>query len=466
MSELRRTTKAPPVRHVHLGLGNFFRAHQAWYTTNAPDAAEWGIAAFTGRSTPRSDALAAALAAQDGLYTLVTRAADGDRFDVVRSLARIHLVDEHHAWLGYFADPQVQIITTTVTEAGYMRGKDGGLDTARLEVAADIATLQGDLTAPVVTAPAKLLAGFAARRAAGAGPLTMVPCDNLPGNGPAVSRVIGDLAKLVDPTLVEWIAANVFYVTTMVDRITPEPTAEDIAAAGVATGVDDHAAVVTEPFSEWVISGEFAGDRPRWEDSGATFTPDVEPFEDRKLWMLNGAHSMLAYAGSIRGHVTVADTMTDPTCLEWLDEWWEASSRHLSLPATTNDAYRVALIERFANPRLLHRLDQIAWDGSQKLPIRVLPTVRAERDAGRLPAGVLRTLAAWVLHLRGVGAKLTDARSAEFVPLATGDLPDAVRGVLKALAPDLAGDAELVTALIAQAELLEATQLSTTQQNA
>ena len=451
MSELRRTVAAPPVRHVHLGLGNFFRAHQAWYSTNAPDAAEWGIAAFTGRSTPRSDALAAALAAQDGLYTLVTRAADGDRFDVVRSLARIHLVDDHAAWLGYLADPEVQVITTTVTEAGYVRRPDGSLDVDRPEVADDIATLRADLTAAVVTAPAKLLAGFAARRAAGVGPLTMVPCDNLPGNGPAVAHVIGDLAALVDPTLVDWIAANVFYVTTMVDRITPEPTPADIAAAGVATGAEDHAAVVTEPFSEWVISGTFGAGRPRWEDSGATFTPDVEPFEDRKLWMLNGAHSMLAYAGSIRGHVTVAETMSDRTCLAWLDEWWEASSRHLSLPAATNEAYRVALIERFANPRLLHRLDQIARDGSLKLPIRVLPTIRAELAAGRLTVGALRPVAAWVLHLRGVGAKLTDARAAEYVPLAMGPLPDAVRAVLKSLAPDLAERDEVLEALITEA---------------
>ena len=455
MSELSRPAGAPRVRHVHLGLGNFFRAHHAWYTTHAPDAAEWGIAAFTGRRAERSDALAAALAAQGGLYTLVTRAADGDRFEVVSSLARIHLVDDHAAWLGYFVDPQVKVVTTTVTEAGYVRGADGGLDADRPEVRADVASLRADLTAPVITAPAKLVAGFAARRQAGVGPLTMVPCDNLPGNGAAVARVVGDLAELVDLELAGWIAGNVSYVTTMVDRITPEPTAEDIAGAEAATGVHDRAAVVTEPFSEWVISGEFAAGRPRWEDAGATFTADVAPFEDSKLWMLNGAHSMLAYAGSIRGHVTVADTMRDETCRAWLEEWWDAASRHLTLPAADNDAYRAALIERFANPRLLHRLDQIAWDGSQKLPIRVLPTLRREVAAGRLPAGVVRPVAAWVCHLRGVGAKVTDARAAEFLPLAAGPLPEAVRRVLTALDPELAADDGVVAAVLAQARELE-----------
>lgn len=458
MKELARSAGAPPVRLVHLGLGNFFRAHQGWYTCNAPDAAEWGIAAFTGRSSERSRARVAALKAQNGLYTVITRAADGDRFEVVDSLTGIHLASEHAAWLGYLADPQVQIVTSTVTEAGYVRGPGGGVDVDRPEVQADLIALRDDLTALVSTAPARLVAGFAARRkAAGrqAAPITVVPCDNLPGNGAAVAAVVSDLATLVDPELARWIAGNVSYATTMVDRITPEPTAEDLASAQASTGVHDRAAIVTEPFSEWVISGDFAAGRPQWEDAGATFTSDVAPFEDRKLWMLNGAHSMLAYAGSIRGHVTVADAMGDPTCLGWLDQWWDASSRHLSLPAADNAAYRAALVERFANPRLAHRLDQIAWDGSQKLPIRVLPTIRREWAAGRLPVGVIRPVAAWVCHLRGSGAKVTDARAGEFLPLASGPLPGAVALVLKALDPELAADEAVVSAVLAQARELE-----------
>jgi fructuronate reductase len=445
---------APPIRHVHLGLGNFFRAHQAWYSNYAGDGADWGIAAFTGRGSERSKAVVAALNAQDGLYTLVTRASDGDRFEVVNSVARVHTAHEHTSWLDYFADPLVQVVTTTVTEAGYVRGDDGGLDADQPEIQAELAALRGDLTAPVLTAPARLVAGFAARRQAGAGPLTMVPCDNLPGNGAAVASVIGDFAALVDPTLADWIVGNVAFVTTMVDRITPVPTPEDIANAEAETGTRDRAAVVTEPFTEWVISGDFAAGRPRWEDAGATFTADVAPFEQRKLWLLNGAHSMLAYAGSIRGHVTVADAMRDETCVAWLEEWWEAASKHLTLPAADNAAYRVALTERFANPRMFHRLDQIAWDGSQKLPIRVLPTLRMERAAGRLPSGVTRPVAAWVCHLRGRGAKVTDAQAAEFRRLASGPLPEAVRRVLKALAPDLAADDAVVAAVLAQAREL------------
>jgi len=450
VNELRRSVPPPSVRQVHLGLGNFFRAHQAWYSAHTSDAAEWGIAAFTGRGTERSNAVASALTAQDGLYTLVTRASDGDRFETVSSIVGVHTADEHAAWLGYFTDPLVQVVTTTVTEAGYLRGTDGGLDADRPEIRAELAALRDDPRTPVRTAPARLVAGFAARRQSAGGPLTVMPCDNLPGNGAAVARVLDEVAELVDPGLVGWIAQNVAYVTTMVDRITPVPTAEDIANAEAETGVQDRAAVVTEPFSEWVISGEFAAGRPRWEDAGATFTTDVAPFEERKIWLLNGAHSMLAYGGSIRGHVTVADAMRDQTCLSWLDQWWDVASRHLSLPAADNAAYRAALTERFANPRMRHRLDQIAWDGSQKLPIRVLPIIRRERAAGRLPAGATRPVAAWVCHLRGRGAKITDAREAELVPLASGPLPEAVHLVVRALDPELAADATVVAAVLAQ----------------
>ncbi|MGV8978661.1 MAG: mannitol dehydrogenase family protein [Cellulomonas sp.] len=447
MTELSRAVAAPPVRHVHLGLGNFFRAHQAWYTDHAGDAADWGIAAFTGRSPD----LATALAAQDGLYTLVTRAADGDLFELVRSVSQPHSAGDQAALLGYLADPEVQIVTTTVTEAGYVRRVDGGLDVDRSEIVTDVATLRGDPTALVRTAPAKLVAGLAARRRAGIGGLTIVPCDNLPENGQAVARVVTELAELVEPGLATWIADNVGFVTTMVDRITPEPTAEDLATVETQTGARDRAPVVTEPFTEWVLNGEFVAGRPRWEDAGATFTDDIVPFEERKLWLLNGAHSMLAYAGSLRGHVTVADAMRDATCRAWLDEWWDAASPHLTLPPADVAAYRAALTERFANPRMQHRLDQIAFDGSQKLPIRTLPTLRRELAAGRIPPGATRPVAAWVCHLRGQGAAVTDARAAEILPLATGPLPEAVRRVLRALDPELAGNEALVTAVLAQA---------------
>jgi fructuronate reductase len=441
---------AAPVRLVHLGLGNFYRAHQAWYTDRAPDAGDWGYAAFTGRRAELADALNA----QEGLYTLVTRAADGDRFEVLSSISRAHAGGDHEAWLGYLASPDVRAVTITVTEAGYVRGPDGGLDRDRDQVKADVEALRKDLGAVVRTAPARLVAGCAARRQGDGGPLTIVSCDNLPGNGAVVARVVRDLAELVDPGLAGWIDGSVACATTMVDRITPRTTPEDVRTVAEATGLHDSSPVGTEPFSEWVLSGRFPGGRPRWEDAGATFTDDIEPYEHRKLWLLNGGHSLLAYAGSILGHQTVAEAVADQTCRGWLEEWWSEASRYLGLPEADIAAYRAALLDRFANPRMHHRLAQIAADGSQKLPIRILPTLRQERAAGRLPAGVTRVLAAWVCHLRGAGAPVSDARADQVVPLADGPLPQAVPRVLGALDPALADDGELVAAVMADAERL------------
>jgi fructuronate reductase len=441
---------AAPVRLVHLGLGNFFRAHQAWYTEHAPDAAQWGIAAFAGRGSR----LAQALAAQDGLYTLVTRAAAGDRFDVIGSISRAHAADDHEAWLGYLASPQVRAVTVTVTEAGYLRGADGGLDRTRDEVQADVATLRRDPTARVLTAPARLFAGLVARRRADAGPLTLIPCDNLPDNGPVAAGVVADLADMVDPGLVDWSDGSLSTVTTMVDRITPRTAPEDINAVSEGMGLRDDAPVVTEPFREWVLSGAFLGGRPRWEDAGATFTDDITPFEHRKLWLLNGGHSLLAYAGAARGHDTVADAVADEVVRGWLEQWWTEASRHLSQREDELAAYRAALLDRFANPRIRYLLAQIATDGSQKLPVRILPTLRRERAAGRTPAGATLVLGAWVAHLRGAGTPVVDVRAGEIVPLAGGSLPDAVRRVLTYLDPTLGADPDVISAVLEAAERL------------
>jgi fructuronate reductase len=447
--------RAAPVRLVHLGLGNFFRAHQAWYTDQAADADHWGIAAFSGRRAQLADALTA----QDGLYTLITRAIDGDRFDVVSSLTRAHTGTEHESWLSYLGSREVRVVTVTVTEAGYVRGADGGLDRDRPEVRADVVALRRDLTAAVRTTPARLVAGLATRRRADAGPVTLVPCDNLPDNGAVVARVVRDLAEMVDSQLAGWITQSVSFVTTVVDRITPRTTSDDERSVLAATGVRDRCPVGTEPFHDWVLSGAFSGGRPRWDDAGAVLADDIVPYEERKLWLLNGAHSLLAYAGSARGHQTVADAVTDPTCRAWMEEWWTEASRYLELPAADIDAYRAALLDRFINPRMHHRLDQIAADGSQKLPVRILPVLRKERAAGQIPQGAARVLAAWVCHLRGLGVPVDDVRAPEMVGLADGPLPEAVRRILDALDPGISGDDELVKVVLFGAEECGAVQV-------
>jgi fructuronate reductase len=443
VTALHRTTPAPPVRAVHLGLGAFFRAHQAWYSERAVDRAEWGIAAFTGR---RPD-LADALRRQDGLYTLVTRGAERDAFTVIGSLAQTMPGGDHEAWLDAVASPDVRVLTTTVTEAGYLRRSSGGLDIDSPLVVRDLAALREDLRAPVATAPARILAGLIARRAADAGPLTLVPCDNLPDNGPALAAVLRDLAEALDPGLLDWLAETVATATTMVDRITPRPTDADRAAVLAGTGLDDASPVVTEPFSEWVIAGAFPGGRPAWESAGAVMTDDVTPYEQRKLWLLNGGHSLLAYVGSLRGHATVDDAVGDDRCRALLEQWWALCAPHLAVSRTDAEAYCAALLERFANPRIRYALAQIASDGSQKLPVRLLPVLRMERSADRLPDVAVTVLAAWLLHLRGTGVPVRDVRGDELQALAEQPPADAVPAVLAALGPDLADDAELVAAV-------------------
>ena len=212
--------------------------------------------------------------------------------------------------------------------------------------------------------------------------MAVVSCDNLTDNGAVTATVVKTFAAALDPGLVDWIDENVSFVTTMVDRITPASSPDDAQAAADLTGHSDAAPVVTEPFSEWVLSGDFPGGRPAWDARGARFVDDIGPFEERKLWLLNGGHSLLAYAGSARGHDTIAQAVNDPICRDWMLQWWSEASAHLTLPASDVAAYRDALVDRFANPRIRHLLAQIASDGSLKLPVRILPVVRRGASGG------------------------------------------------------------------------------------
>ena len=488
----------PPrtVRAVHLGLGAFHRSHQAWYTEHAADAEPWGIAAFTGRSPGTADQLRA----QDGLYTLVERGPERDGIEVVTSISAAHDGDDAEAWAEYFASQQVALVTLTVTEAGYHLDGAGHLDLRHPEIAADIERLRGrgagtdtgrgarpdpeagrrarsDLEAgrrarsdpeaapralalsasPVRTMPGRLVAGLAARRRSEGGPITIVPCDNLMGNGDATRTVVLEMCQAVDDALADWILASVSFASTVVDRITPAPTADDRVSAERATGHEDRCAVVAEPFSEWVLSGDFPAGRPAWESAGARFVGDVGPFALRKLCLLNGGHSLLAYAGSALGHTTVASAISDPRCRAWLAGWWDDVTPLLGLPGDEVASYRTALLERWSNRRIGHTLNLIARDGSQKLVQRVVPVVHRCRDAGEpAPPGAGRILGAWLAHLRGSGAEISDPRAAELVPLAHGALRPAARAVLDALDPGLGSDAAFVRQVAAACREIEA----------
>ena len=399
---LRRTGDAPRVRMAHLGLGAFHRSHQAWWTGAVGRTDPWGIAAFTGRGP----AAAAALRAQDGLYTLLVRGRDADRAELVTAISAAADGADAAAFTGCLADPAVRVLTLTVTEAGYRQAADGGgLDRADPAVAADIAALlesSGQSGQWARTAPGRVLAGLRARRRADACLVALVPCDNLSGNGEVLRRVLMDLADATDPPLAAWIAESVSFVSTVVDRITPRATEEDLATVIRLTGWADRAPVVTEPFREWVLAGDFPGGRPPWEEADARLVADVTPYEQRKLWLLNGAHSTLAYAGLLRGHRTIAGAYADERCRGWVDDWWAEAASHLPPSvASTSGEYCRELAERFANPRIRHRLDQVAADGSQKLRMRAVPVLRRERAAGRRGTAALRMIACWIACLRG-----------------------------------------------------------------
>lgn len=434
---------AAPVRVVHLGLGGFSRAHQVWATAHADDAADWGVAGFTGRST----ALADRLTAQQGLYTLVTRAADGDRLEVVPNLVEARAGGDVARLVELVTDDAVQVVTLTVTEAGYHRGPCG-VDLDHPAVAADVDALRDGRTADLATAPGRLAGALAARARAGVAPLAVVPCDNLPDNAAVVRDAVTAVARAAGHRdLVDWLG-GVGWVTTMVDRITPATTDDDVADVRRLAGHDDAAPVVTEPFTEWVLAGSFPGKRPAWETTGARFVDDVAPYERRKLWLLNGGHSLLAYVGGARGHTTVADAVADPACRALLEQWWDEAAPGLTgLPEGDVPAYRAALLERFANPRIRHQLAQIAADGSQKLPVRIVPTLRTARTDGRVPFAAVSVLGAWVAHLRGHGVPVRDAAADRLRALADGPVGRSVPALLGALDPALPDDPEVVAAV-------------------
>ncbi|QYE33882.1 mannitol dehydrogenase family protein [Polymorphobacter sp. PAMC 29334] len=384
---------------VHLGIGAFHRAHQAVYTDDAMDAGDrdWAITGVSLRSPEMRDALAP----QDGLYTVTERDGGGDITRLIGAVRRVLVAAEDPgAVVAAIAAPATRIVSLTVTEKGYWRASDGSLDPALPDLAGG----------KPISIFGFLADGLARRRDAGAGGLTLISCDNLAGNGRQLERLLQTVLTARDPALAEWVAENCTCPSTMVDRIVPAPTEADRTAIAARLGVRDEAAVIAEPFRQWIIADRFAGDRPRWEAGGAEFVTDVAPYEIAKLRMLNGAHSALAYLGLARGHVFVHEAVADPAIATLVERLMrdEAAGSFVPAPGQDLGRYATALMARFANPALNHRLAQIAMDGSQKIPQRWLETLAARRAAGGECPSILRALAAWVDYVRGEGHTVDD----------------------------------------------------------
>ncbi|WP_262030901.1 mannitol dehydrogenase family protein [Microvirga sp. Mcv34] len=412
---------------VHLGIGAFHRAHQAVYTDDvlALDP-RWGIVAASLRSPDTFDALAP----QDGLYTLSVRSQAGEALRIIGSIGRVIVAPRAtDDLLDAMADPRTKIVTLTVTEKGYCHDPaTGTLNEAHPDIVHDLAYLRTPRSAPGF-----IVEALRRRRRAGVPPFTVLTCDNLPSNGRTVKRVLTRFAELIDPDLGRFVESEVSCPSTMVDRIVPATSDQDRQRIGEALHVEDAWPVVTEPFTQWVIEDRFPQGRPAWEKAGAEFVADVEPYEHMKLRLLNGSHSTLAYLGYLAGYETVADTMADPAfvrLIEGLMDEEVTPTLHMP-PGADLASYKRALIERFKNPALKHRTWQIAMDGSQKLPQRLLGTVRDRLRDGASIARLSLGVAAWMRYVTGI-----DEKGAAI------DVRDPMAARLRELADEAGGGAE------------------------
>jgi len=386
---------------VHLGIGNFHRAHQAVMTDDALSLQDaelgWGI---TGISL-RSPAMRDALAPQDGLYSLIQRDGSGASIRIVGSVRKVLVGPEGpETVLRAMAQPGVRIVSLTVTEKGYCHDPaTGALDETHPMIVADLQTPERP-----VGVIGTLVEALKRRRKADLPPFTVLSCDNLPNNGDTVRGLVRRFAELRDPGLGRWIADVVAFPNSMVDRIVPATTDAERAEVATVLGMEDAWPVATEPFCQWVIEDNFTAGRPAWDRVGAQLVGDVAPFEVMKLRLLNGSHSTLAYLGVLAGHETVADAMADPSFDRLIRKLMAAELAPTVPPPPNTDmaAYQQALCQRFTNTALHHKTRQIAIDGSQKLPQRLLAAAR-DRLAKRQPLPLIALgVAGWCRYVGGV----------------------------------------------------------------
>jgi len=357
---------------VHLGIGAFHRAHQAVVIDDllAQGASDWGIVGASLRSPDTRDALVP----QDCLYTIAVRSGAGTEHRIIGSVLEVIVAPANPARLvARMADPATRIVSLTVTEKGYCHTpQTGELDEQHPDIVHDLRHPDAPRSAPGF-----IVAALERRRAAGIAPFTVLSCDNLSANGHTAKRIVMQFAALRSRELARWIEDEVAFPSTMVDRIVPETTEADRASVASALGMIDAWPVVTEPFTQWIVEDRFPAGRPDFAAASVQLVSDVTPFEHMKLRLLNAGHSALAYLGYLAGFETIAATMTDERFAAYARQVMEDAAPTLAMPAGTDlAAYSASLLQRFSNPALHHRTWQIAMDGSQKLPQRLLATMQ------------------------------------------------------------------------------------------
>lgn len=383
---------------LHLGIGSFHRAHQAVYTDDAIASGDdtWGIRGVTQRSPAVRDLLAP----QDYLYSVLERDRVSEGLRVIGSVRDVICAPrEADRLTAAFVDLSIRIVSLTITEKGYGCDTSGALLFDNDEIRHD---LEG---ATPVTAVGRLVRGLDARRRADAGPVAVMSCDNVPRNGAylegAVEQFVDRLAVETRSPLADWIADSVTFPSSVVDRIVPKTSQEGLALVGKMLGLRDPGAIVTEPYSQWVIEDRFPQGRPRWP--GVVDTADIRPYQEQKLRLLNATHSALAYLGALGGHEFIAEAIAQPGYREFGARLMGDDAVPTLQPTEGVDpgAYSESVLERFGNPYLMHRCDQVAADGSQKLPIRLLPSARTRIETGAEPRWICLAVAAWMRFLGG-----------------------------------------------------------------
>lgn len=384
---------------VHLGIGAFHRAHQAYYTEAVLNqfGGDWGI---IGCSL-RSPSVREQLAPQDGLYTLVERSGEGEKLQVIGAVQKALVGPEDPAALiAIMADPSIKIVSLTITEKGYCHDPaTGDLNLQHPDILHDIKNINQPKSAI-----GYLVAALQQRFNSGSKSFTALSCDNLPDNGEVLEKVVLQFAQQISAELAVWIKQNTCFPCTMIDRIVPATTDEDRHEIEALLGLRDEAMVVAEPFTQWVIEDRFSDGRPQWEKVGAQLVDNVQIFEKIKLRLLNGSHSTLAYTGYLSGFDYISEVMSEPAFVNMITLYMAREAGETVKAPTGFDieAYKKQLRDRFFNKALKHRTWQIAMDGSQKLPQRLLQTLREQLAANGDIDIICLAVAAWIRYVSGV----------------------------------------------------------------
>ena len=418
-SRIRRPTydrERLRARTVHIGVGGFHRAHQAVYLDNLLECgalSDWGECGMG--VLPHDAAMRDALSEQDYLYTVLERSAKVQAARIVGSIVDFSLAPEDpNIAIERLAHGDTQLVSLTITEGGYFLHEGTG------EFSHDDPSIQHDVREPnaPITSLGFLTAALKRRRDRGLAPFTVMSCDNLQGNGHVIRKVLLGLSELQDPTLHRWIADNVAFPNSMVDRITPATTAADREQLQKNFGINDAWPVVTEPFLQWVIEDTFCNARPPWEEVGAEIVTDVLPYELMKIRLLNASHMAMAYLGALAGHTHAHEVMQDPPFDTFIKAFMEEVTPVVPLiPGSSVPKYKSTLIERFANPTINDRVARLCSEGSAKMPKWVLPSVVELAEKCSSTKLLSLVIAAWIRYLqspadeRGNPIEVVDARA-------------------------------------------------------